>query len=157
MAKKAKEYVFKFGGSKEAFLNRLRQLTNDHDRDRRFFYFDNYIVDVKDDEISFGVGRAGHSGGYWFVSHFAEENAQMEFRGTVQYIGPEDDRTKGRKAFDNVLFVLFCILAFPVLLVLWISTGISLIINKLRKKPKPLTTEENLFDLMENHLGCQRV
>ena len=107
MAKKSKEYVFKFGGSKEAFLNRLRQLTNDNDRERRFFYFDHYIVDVRDDEISFGVGRAGHSGGYWFVSHFAEENEQMEFRGTVQYIGPEDDRTKGRKAFDNVLFVLF--------------------------------------------------
>ncbi len=155
MAKKSKEYAFKFLGSKEAFLNHLHRLTDNNTR--RFFYFDNYIVDIKDEEISFGVERAGYSGGNWFVSKFEEENNQIEFRGTIQYIGPEDDRIKARKAFDNVLFVLFCILAFLVLLVLWIATGISLIINKLRKKPKPATTEEKLFDLMENYLGCQRV
>ncbi len=153
--KKAKEYAFKFSGSKEAFLNHLCQLGNNNAR--RFFYFDNYIVDIKDDGIHFGVERAGHSGGYWFISNFEEENSQIEFRGTIQYIGPENDRTRVQKFFDNLFVVLFCILAFPIILLLWVIGGVSEIINKMRKKPKPLTTEEKLFDLMENCLGCQRV
>lgn len=157
MAKRPKEYAFNFLGSKEGFLNRLRQLTNDRDRESRFFCFDNYIVDVKDAEISFGVERTGHSGGNWFVSKFEEENGQIELRGRIQYIGPENDRTKPQKFFDNFFVVLFCIFAFPVILVLWIVSGVYTVVNKLRKKPKSLTTEEKLFDLMENHLGCQKV
>ncbi len=157
MAKIPKEYAFKFLGSKEAFLNRLRQLTNDHDRESRFFYFDHYIVDVKDAEISFGVERAGHSGGNWFVTKFEEENGQIEFRGTIKYYTPEDNRTKVLKASDKFLLVLLGILTFPLLLVIWIFGAVSTIINKTRKKPKPLTTEEKLFDLMETRLGCQRI
>lgn len=152
--KLAKEYAFRFDGSKEMFMNVLNPF---HEEGRRVFYFDNYIVHVKHEGVHFGVERAGHSGGYWFISNFEEEDNQIEFRGTLQFIGPEDDRTNAQKFFDNFLVVLFCIFAFPIILVLWVIGGVSGIINKLRKKPKPLTTEEKLFDLMVNRLGCQRV
>ena len=31
------------------------------------------------------------------------------------------------------------------------------LIRKIRKQPNPKTTEDKLFDLMENRLNCQRV
>ena len=151
--KTAKEYAFRFDGSKEQFMNVLNSSQED---DRRYFYIDGYIVSVGLDEIKFGV-EGGHGGGNWFVSKFEEENGKIEFRGTIQYIGSKSDRTKTQKVFDNFLVVLFCIFAFPIILVLWVIGGVSGIINKLRKKPKPLTTEEKLFDLMVNRLGCKRI
>lgn len=151
--KTAKEYAFRFSGSKEQFMNVLNSSQED---DRRYFYIDGYIVSVGLDEIKFGI-EGGHGGGNWFISKFEEENDQIEFRGTIQHIGSQSDRTKKQKFFDSFLVVLFCIFAFPVILVLWIVGGVSKIVNKLRKKPKPLTTEEKLFDLMVNRLGCQRI
>ena len=152
--KTAKEYAFRFDGSKEQFMNVLNSSQED---DRRYFYIDDYIVSVGLDEIEFGVERAGHGGGNWFVSKFEEENDQIEFRGTIRYYTPEDNRTKARKASDKFLLVLFEILTFPLLLVICIFGAVSTIINKMRKKPKPLTTEEKLFDLMVNRLGCKRI
>ena len=151
--KTAKEYAFRFDGSKEQFMNVLNSSQED---DRRYFYIDGYIVSVGLDEIKFGI-EGGHGGGNWFVSKFEEENGQIEFRGTIQYIGSKSDRTKTQKFFDNFLLVLFEILTFPLLLVICIFGAVSTIINKMRKKPKPLTTEEKLFDLMVNRLGCQRI
>ena len=148
-----KEYTFRFDGSKEQFMN---VLNSSPEENRRYFCIDGYIVSVGLDEIKFGI-EGGHGGGNWFISKFEEENDQIEFRGTIQYIGSQSDRTKKQKFFDSFLVVLFCIFAFPVILVLWIVGGVSTVVNKLRKKPKPLTTEEKLFDLMENHLGCQKV
>ena len=148
-----KEYTFRFDGSKEQFMN---VLNSSPEVIRRYFCIDGYIVSVGLDEIKFGI-EGGHGGGNWFISKFEEENDQIEFRGTIQYIGSQSDRTKKQKFFDSFLVVLFCIFAFPVILVLWIVGGVSTVVNKLRKKPKPLTTEEKLFDLMENHLGCQKV
>ncbi|MBQ9691563.1 MAG: hypothetical protein IJV70_00220, partial [Clostridia bacterium] len=73
----SKMYVFKYIGSKESFLNTLNSF---HTNNSRLYFFDDYIVEVLDDEIRFGVERAGHSGGNWFVSKFTEENNQIEFR-----------------------------------------------------------------------------
>ncbi len=151
--KLAKEYAFRFDGSKEQFMNVLNSSQEDN---RRYFYIDGYIVSVGLDEIEFGI-EGGHGFGNWFISKFEEENGQIEFRGTIRYYTAEDNRTKARKASDKFLLVLLGILTFPLLLVIWIFGAVSTIINKMRKKPKPLTTEEKLFDLMENHLGCQRV
>lgn len=148
-----KEYTFRFDGSKEQFMN---VLNSSPEENRRYFCIDGYIVSVGLDEIKFGI-EGGHGGGNWFISKFEEENDQIEFRGTIQYIGSQSDRTKKQKFFDSFLVVLFCIFAFPVILVFWIVGGVSTVVDKLRKKPKPLTTEEKLFDLMENHLGCQKV
>ena len=52
----AKEYIFKYAGSKESFLTILNSI---HSNNGRFYYFDDYIVEVLDDEIRFGVERVG--------------------------------------------------------------------------------------------------
>ena len=117
-----------------------------------------------DDEIRFGIERAGHSGGNWFISKFTEENDQIEFRGTIQYIGPKSDQGYLSKLKDKIITVLLFIIFFPVVLltyliiklidfVKWLSAKIS----KKEKKMTPKTKEEKLYDLMINHLGCSNV
>ena len=55
----SKKYIFKYNGSKESFLTILDSF---HTNNSRFYYFDDYIIEVLDDEIRFGVERAGHGG-----------------------------------------------------------------------------------------------
>ena len=152
----AKEYIFKYADSKESFLTILDSF---HTNNSRFYYFDDYIIQVLDDEIRFGIERAGHSGGNWFISKFTEENDQIEFRGTIQYIGPENSttRTKTQKILDKIGLFILSILLFPVLAIFFVISKIQWIIRKIRKIPNTKTTEDKLFDLMENRLNCQRV
>ena len=151
-----KEYIFKYTGSKESFLTILDSF---HTNNSRFYYLDDYIIEVLDDEIRFGVERAGHSGGNWFVSKFTEKNNQIEFRGPIQYIGPENSstRTKTQKIFDRIWFILLCILLFPVFVIFFMISKIEWLIRKIRKQSTPNTTEDKLLDLMEIRLNCQRV
>ncbi len=60
----SKSYSFDFSGTKEMFLNQLNEYPNNN---QKFFYFDDYIVELSENEVRFGVARGGHSGGYWFV------------------------------------------------------------------------------------------
>ena len=152
----AKEYIFKYADSKESFLTILDSF---HTNNSRFYYFDDYIIQVLDDEIQFGIERAGHSGGNWFISKFTEENDQIEFRGTIQYIGPENSttRTKTQKILDKIGLFFLSILLFPILAIFFVISKIQWIIRKIRKIPNTKTTEDKLFDLMENRLNCQRV
>ena len=154
----SKKYVFKYIGSKESFLTALSSF---HTNNSKFYFFDDYIVEVLDDEIRFGVERAGHSGGNWFISKFTEENNQIELSGTIQYIGPENSntRTKAQKILDKIELFLLSILLFPILAIFFVILKIQWIISKIRKLPntKTKTTEDKLFDLMENRLNCQRV
>lgn len=152
----SKEYIFKYAGSKESFLTILNSFHTDNSR---FYYFDNYIIEVLADEIRFGIERIGHSGGNWFISKFAQENNQIVFRGTIQYIGPENSstRTKTQKAFDKAGEILLYILLFPIVAIFFVISKILWLIRKIRKKTNPETTEDKLFDLMEKRLNCQRV
>ncbi len=150
----SKEYVFEFQGTKETFLEMLKQFSNN---DNKFYYFDNYIVKLIDDEIHFGVERGGHSGGYWFIPTITEFNDRIEFRGTIQYIGPENNRSKPQKIFDNAGEILLFIILLPVILIFRLYMGIKWCIRKIFKQPKPKTTEDKLYDLMERYFGCVRM
>ena len=50
----SKKYIFKYNGSKESFLTIPASF---HTNNSRFYYFDDYIIEVLDDEIRFGVER----------------------------------------------------------------------------------------------------
>ena len=149
-----KEYVYQYAGSKQSFLTTLDQFHTNHNG---FYYLDDYIIEVRNDQIRFGIERAGHSGGNWLVSQFAEVNGQIEFRGTVEYIGPENNRTQIQKLGDRVEEILLFILLFPIIVIVWGIRMIIWLIRKLRKLPVPKTIEDKLSDLMEHRLNCQRV
>jgi hypothetical protein len=151
-----KEYIFEFQGTKEMFLDRLNQFPNN---DGKFYFFNDYIVKLVGDEIHFGVERGGHSGGYWFIPIITEFDNQIEFRGTVQYIDPNTNQGAIKKAIDKVGEFLLLILILPIVLVIKLYTIIKWCIRKVCKRPKPRvrTTEDKLYELMENHLNCIRV
>ena len=148
----SQEYIFEYQGTKQMFFDSLKKYPNNNDT---FFYFDNYIVKLLENEIHFGVERAGHSGGYWFIPQITEYENKIEFRGEIQYIGPVDNRTKFEKIKEGILIGFFAIILSPfILVVVLISMFYDRIVNRKDKKFK--TTDEKLFDLLENHLGCTR-
>ena len=155
----SKEYVFEFNGTKQEFIKKLDLYPNNTSYDgNKFYYFDDYIVKIVDNTIHFGVERCGHSGGNWFVPHVTEFNDRIEFCGTVKYDGPVDDRGKMQRALDGIGYVLLFILILPIVVIISLYQVVAWVVRKLSKKEKqmPKTTEEKLFDLMINHLGCTR-
>ena len=79
-------YSFEFAGTKEEFLKQLNIYPNNSYSDGGFYYFNDYIVKLVDDEIHFGVERAGHSGGQWFIPTITEHDGKITFNGTIKYI-----------------------------------------------------------------------
>lgn len=150
-----KEYVFTFNGTKDAFLKNLDQF---YATSGRLYYLDDYIIEIVGEEIRFGAARGGHSGGYWYIPRIKECSNRLEFRGRIQYIGPGTNEQAGRagKVFERIEYCLLFLLALPVVLIFKLYSMIEWCIRKLcnRPKPKEKTTEERLFDLMENYLGC---
>lgn len=154
----SKEYVFEFPGTKKDFLNILNRSPNHDYYSGNYFYFNDYIVKLMDNEIHFGVERGGHSGGYWFIPTITEFSDRIEFRGTIRYIGPDNNRGPIKKAIDGIGDFLLLILVLPIVLIFKLYTLIEWAIRKIcnRPKPKAKTTEERLFNLMEGYFGCVR-
>ena len=155
----AKEYVFQFDGTKTDFLNRISSNKPDNDYwGTRYYYFDDYIVKIVSGVIHFGVERGGHSGGYWFIPIIAERDGQIELRGKIRYVGLNDDSGILAKAADKISECILLILLLPFILLYKVYALIEWLVRKICNRPKPKfkTTEDRLFDLMENHLGCVR-
>ena len=155
----AKEYVFEFKGEKEDFLKVLNSYPNNTAYcGDNFYYFNDYIVKITGGEIHFGVERGGHSGGYWYIPSITECDGRTIYCGVVKYIGPDDNRGKIKIAIDRIGDFLLFIFILPFVLVARLYVLFERILRIIfqRPKTKEKTTEEKLFDLMENHLGCFR-
>ena len=155
----SKEYVFEFHGTKNDLLNILNSNKSDVSFfGTRSFYLEDYIIKIIDGTIHFGVERGGHSGGYWYIPVIIEQDGQLELSGKIRYIGPNDDSSMLTKAINKIAENLLLILLLPFILIYKVYTLIEWLFRKICKRPKPklLTTEDRLFDLMENHLGCVR-
>ena len=158
----SQEYTFEFSGTKEDFLNKIGYFNNN---DNQFYWFDSYIVKIVADEIHFGVERAGHSGGHWFISKITEFEDKIEFKGTIQYLGPQKnsflDATEEsilKRVIDKFLVCLLYILVAPFVLIVYVFLFIKRLFDKICHRPtiELKTKEDKLFDLMENQLGCIR-
>ena len=150
-----KEYTFEFYGTKQQLLNKISSNILDNNfYNPKTFYIGEYMIYVTSDKIEFGIQRGGHSGGYWYIPAIEEFEDHLVLCGKIQYIGPEDNSGKATKVIGEIFFVLFIILLSPILLLFKIYELIDWIVRKISKKPKPITTEGKLFDLMVNKLGC---
>ena len=158
----SQEYTFEFLGTKEDFFKKLGCYNNN---DNQFFWFDSYIVKIVDDEIHFGVERAGHSGGHWFISKITEFEDKIEFKGTIQYLGPQKnsflDATEEsilKRVTDKFLVCLLYILVAPLVLIFYVFLFFKQLFDKICHRPTVTlkTKEDKLFDLMENQIGCIR-
>lgn len=162
----SQEFVFEFSGTKEDFLNKLGYFANN---DRQFYYFDNYIVRLIGDEIHFGVERAGHSNGHWFIPTITEHDGKIEFSGSIQYIGSNNNSTPNevKKSYlkkcveKTIRFLLYLLLLPFAIIVLLLVKAYELfkwLEEKMLRQPttKAKTKEDKLIDLMENYLDCVR-
>lgn len=150
-----KEYTFQFLGTREDFLDILNQYPNNCGK---FYYFDDYIVKIVDDQIHFGVERQGHSGGNWFIPAMTEFDDRIEFSGKIQY-WPGEERNAIGKAVDRVGNFLLVILLLPFILIFKLYMLIEWCVRKIRKqtKLKERTKEQKLYDLMEKYLNCKKI
>lgn len=151
----SKSYSFDFLGTKENFLNQLNKYPNNN---QKFFYFDDYIVEISDNEVRFGVARGGHSGGYWFVPTITELDGKTTFCGTIEYVDPYTNEKGIKKIINKIEEVLLWIILIPIIVVVKVYLFFSWLIRKIfkRSKPKEESLEDKLYNLMENHLGCKR-
>lgn len=152
----SKSYLFEYPGTKEMFLSQLIKYPNN---DKKFFCFDDYIVELSENEIRFGVARGGHSGGYWFIPTITELDGKTTFCGTIQYIDPYTSDKGIKKIINKLEEILLFIFLFPVFLIFKIYSFFSWVIRKILKKPDPKqeSEEDKLYNLMENHLNCTRI
>ena len=149
----SKEYRFEFCGTKEDLISKINTVFA-CSHALHFYCNKDYIIEIVDGEIHFGVERGGHSGGYWYVPTVSEYDGKTELCGKIRYIGPEDDRSRIWKALDRIGVALWFIFLLPVFLVFWLYAVMESAIRKICKLPKRKTTEDKLLDLMETHLGC---
>mgnify|MGYP005610958709 FL=1 len=151
----SKSYSFEFLGTKEMFLNQLKKYPNN---DQKFFYFDDYIVQLSNGDVRFGVARGGHSGGYWFVPTITEIDGKTTFCGTIEYNDPYTSEKGIKKIVNKIEEVLLWIILSPIIIIVKVYLFFSWVVQKLfkRTKPKEESLEDRLYNLMENHLGCKR-
>lgn len=151
----SKNYVFEFPGTREKFLNALNKFPNN---DQKFFYFDDYIIEISDNEIRFGVARGGHSGGYWFIPTITELDGKTTFCGTIEYGDPYTNEKGIKKLVNKIEEVLLWIILIPIIIIVKVCLFFSWVVRKVFKssKPKEETPEDRLYVLMENHLNCIR-
>ncbi|MBP3401959.1 MAG: hypothetical protein J6K85_02760 [Clostridia bacterium] len=162
-----KEYRFCYNGTKEMFINHCRygspeKKISDHHKGN--FQIGNYIISTIDNKLKFGIERTGHSGGNWYIPEIVEYDNRIELVGNIQYIGSKIDKVQGYKAKNKVIDVLLHILVVPFVLIIWcivkLVDFIKWLKGKISKKEqpvKPKTTEEKLYDLMINYLGCTEI
>lgn len=152
----SKSYSFEFSGTKEMFLNQLNKFPNNN---QKFFYFDDYIVELSNDDIRFGVARGGHSGGYWFVPTITEIDGKTTFCGTIEYIGPYTNEKGSKKIVNKIEEVLLWIILIPIIIIVKVCLFFSWFVRKIFRKTKPTeeSPEDKLYNLMENLLNCKAI
>ena len=151
----SKSYSFDFLGTKEMFLNQLNKYPNNN---QKFFYFDDYIVEISDNEVRFGGARGGPSGGYWFVPTITEHGGKTAFCGTIEYNDPYTSEKGIKKIVNKIEKILLWIILIPIIIIVKVCLFFSWVVRKIlkRTKPKEESLEDRLYNLMENHLGCKR-
>lgn len=148
-----KTYCFTYNGTREQFLEALNKFPN---YDRKSFYFNDYIVEVTDTTIRFGVQRSGHSGGYWFKPTIEETADKLLFSGTIEYIGNRSNTGRFNNYISKVCEGCMTVILLPLLVGAKLYTVIASCIKKKKKQPPgdEATPRDRLFYLMENLLHC---
>ena len=137
------------------FLNQLNKYPNNN---QKFFYFDDYIVEISDNEVRFGVARGGHSGGYWFVPTITEHGGKTAFCGTIEYNDPYTSEKGIKKIVNKIEKILLWIILIPIIIIVKVCLFFSWVVRKIlkRTKSKEESLEDRLYNLMENHLNSTR-
>ena len=170
----SKKYTFEFPGTMTEFLHMLDAIPayRSNFGGKKHCSFDGYIVDIIDGEIRFGVNRAGHSGGYWYVPTVTEYPDRVVFCGEIRYMdaghnssNPPKPKNRSQRIGDAIFLILFS----PFLLIAALFLLIIVLFESLydfvrwtvckifRLPDKPSNERKHkrkLNDLMQRHLHC---
>ncbi len=158
-----KQYRFCYYGTREQFFNLVKygsvdkkiHFSTKSDADET----KGYILSTTDDQIKFGIESLGHIGGNWYIPEIIEYNDRIELVGSIQFIGSKHALNVKSRFRDKAFIILFVLLFLPIILLTIVAFSLILIIHRLidkirGKKEVKKTTEERLYDLMVNCLGC---
>jgi len=154
--KKQKTYVYEYPYSKEFLLEKL----NNRQGDYHNWCAGTYRIEIKSDSRFFlGVGRAGHSGGDWYVADI-EENGRGGYtvRGRIVYNPDENGCTPKESPGQRIENGCLCVLLLPLILAVRLMYGIRFLIFKIRRLPLPPTDAERRLDrFMADYLCCKKI
>lgn len=155
MKKRAKErtaFAYLYPYTRAQFIDGCRAYCETHGGDT------GYIFEQPDaDTIRIGVGRGGHSGGFWYEATMSG-NAPVTVSGRLEYRTFGGDtlntqpNTRKQKILDALEIALWFLLLWPLLLLFWLYAKIREAVSK----DKPVETpEERLVYLMTDVLCCK--
>jgi hypothetical protein len=150
-----KNIEYRYPYSREQFIENCKTVYREHQ--------DKYLIKFNgDDEILFGVERAGHSGGYWFKSRLIERENGLHIIGEMILMDSDNKKiefSKKDKIKETLFMIIFIILTWWLIIIVWFIKATNKLYNKIiGKKLEPqLTKEEKLDRLMINLLCCEKI
>lgn len=151
------EHIYFFPGTWEELISRLNQYPHSTYSGTKSYILNDYIVEIRDEKIRFGIGRIDHLCGFWFEPVISNPGYGIEFRGMIEYEGKADDRSRLRKAIDRMEEWVLGLFILPFVSIYFLIDGLIRKIRHLPKREKDKTNDEKLQDLMENFLGCKEI
>ncbi len=112
----------------------------------------------KEGALEFGLERAGHSGGFWYVATPIEKDGLL-LEGEIKYIGAISDekKTKWQRVMSAVGEFLFTLLLLPLILLLFLAEGAIAICQSIKYRQRVcFTQKQKLNHLMVDILGCEK-
>ena len=148
-----KKYVFVYPGSREQFDEAFERLRAASQND--------YLVKSDDGTYRFGVGRGGHTGGYWYCPNCTKEDGKLHFSGKIRYLSLLPPKTKKQRFLNRLgwvlAFVTVGIFILPLVLFFNLFRGIAwIILRSLGKPTERDEREKELFLLLVDRLGCEK-
>lgn len=150
-----KNIEYRYHYSREKFIDNCITIDRELNEDYRIKF-------NGDDEILFGIERAGHSGGYWFKSRLIERENELHIIGEMILMDSNNKKiefSKKEKIKETLFMIIFIILTWWLIIIVWLIKATNKLYNKIiGKKLEPqLTKEEKLDRLMIDLLCCEKV
>lgn len=149
--KTEKIFKYRYPFKKEYLLIKLNNRTGfGHNWNRG-----EYLIDIKNENcFHLGVGRAGHSSGYWYIGNIEEDEEGTIISGKIVF-NPDENGNELKKPAIDLVEIFFYIIFSPFIIILKIK---NLVRTKIKKLSEPVPkTEENLENFMVNYLCCIRI
>ena len=132
----SKNYTFIFPGTREEFDDILNKYRESYE-----FREDGFLIETNGDKLSFGIERSGYTRGFQYIPTITETEGKTVFSGKIT--------CSEKKTVGDFLFT-------PIALIIKLYFHILLLTEKRLGHPpqKEEKTEDRLFTLMEDRLGC---
>jgi hypothetical protein len=143
-----KEIVYSYEFNKKYLFDKL------NNRSGCYHNYDEYLIEIKNDNTFFlGIEKGGHTG-YWYVAHISENDGKTIISGDIVFDPDENGKTKSTNKSGILTTVLLYVIFWPIMLLSFLVTFL-LKVFKIASKTK--SKEEKLDSFMINYLCCSKI